>query len=96
MRTTRIELEGSAGRVTIARENGRGFVRVDSFTDPDRWHKKADACGEPIHKSWELPITTTDEKLFEVAERVAVRCAGCRVTNSMVHDYFRELQRVAF
>lgn len=37
MRTTRIELEGSAGHVAIERKPGEGTIRIDSIVrDPKR------------------------------------------------------------
>ncbi len=86
MRTTRIALEGSAGHVAIARERGSATIRIDSIVrDPKR--------GEQAWKTWELPARISDDELFKVAQEVQQRCDGTRGTNSMVHDYYREMQR---
>ncbi|MBI1373646.1 MAG: hypothetical protein GC159_13030 [Phycisphaera sp.] len=91
MRTTRIELEGSAGHVAIARapapgSGGSTTIRVDSITrEPKR--------GQQVWKTWELPAGISDDELFKVAEQVQQRCDGMSGTNSMIHDYFREMQR---
>jgi hypothetical protein len=86
MRTTRIELEGKAGHVAIARERGSTTIRIDSITrEPKR--------GQQVWKTWELPARISDDELFKVAEEVQHRCEGVRGTNSMIHDVFREMQR---
>jgi len=86
MRTTRIELEGDAGHVAIERKAGETTIRIDSIiSDPKR--------GQQAWKTWELPACTSDEDLFKVAIEVQFRCDGCTGTNSMIHDYYRELQR---
>jgi len=85
MRTTRIELEGSAGHVAIERKRGDATIRIDSILrEPKR---------EQAWKTWELPARVSDDELFKVAEEVQRRCDGGRGTNSMIHDYFREMQR---
>ncbi|MBI1375816.1 MAG: hypothetical protein GC159_24160 [Phycisphaera sp.] len=88
MRTIRIELEGSAGHVAIERTPGCGgdsTIRIDSIL---REPKK-----EQAWKTWQLPASISDDELFKVAEEVQHRCDGCRGTNSMVHDYFTQMQR---
>jgi len=86
MRTTRIELEGSAGHVAIERKPGDGTIRIDSIArDPKR--------GEQAWRTWELPVTVSDDELFKVATQVQQRTDGCTGSNSMIHDYFREMQR---
>ena len=88
MRTTRIELEGDAGHVAIERHRSDSTIRVDSIVrNPKR--------GQQAWKSWELPTRIDDDALFEVAQEVQRRCDGCTGTNSMINDYFRELQRFA-
>jgi len=87
MRTARIDLEGRAGTATITRERGSGLIRVEI------------SSYEPIadETPWaaELPITAGADELFKVAEVIQRRCDGHAGTNSMVHDYYRELQRFA-
>ncbi len=92
MRTTRIELEGSAGHVAIARApgpapgHGGTTIRIDSIIrEPKR--------GQQDWKTWEPPARVSDDELFKVAEEVQRRCDGGRGANGMIHDYFREMQR---
>jgi len=88
MRTTRIELEGSAGHVAIERPRNSATIRIDSIVRNPRG-------GEQAWKTWELPATVSDDELFEVATEVQQRTDGCTGTNSDIHDYLRELQRFA-
>ena len=86
MRTTRIELDGDAGHVAIERKAGETTIRIDCIIrDAKR--------GQQAWKTWELPARISDEDLFKVAIEVQFRCDGCTGTNSMIHDYFREMQR---
>jgi len=86
MRTQRIELEGSAGHVAIERTRNSPTIRIDSIIrDPQP--------GEQAWRTWELPAAVNDDALFEVAIEVQQRCDGCTGTNSMIHDYFQEMQR---
>lgn len=86
MRTRRIELDGSAGHVAIERQPGSTTIRIDSIVrDPKR--------GQQAWKTWELDAAVSDENLFKVALEVQFRCDGCTGTNSMIHDYYREMQR---
>ncbi len=85
MRTTRIELEGDHGSVAIERQPGSATIRIDSIIrDPGK---------EKAWMTWQLPARIEDEELFKVAQIVQRRCDGTTGTNSMVHDYFREMQR---
>ena len=86
MRTTRIELDGDAGHLTIERKTGESHIRIDSVIRDPR-------TGQLAWKAWELPATIGDDDFFKVAIEVQVRTDGCRGTNSMIHDYFREMQR---
>ena len=89
MRTKRIELEGSAGHVAIERPRGSTTIRIDSIiANPQK--------GEQAWKTWEIEAKDTDDtELFWIATEVQRRCDGVVGTNSMVHDYYRELQRFA-
>lgn len=88
MRTKRIELEGSAGHVAIERQRGSTIIRIDSIVrDPKP--------GQQAWQTWELDARISEDELFKVAEEVQHRCDGVRGTNSMIHDYHRELQRFA-
>ncbi len=85
MRTTRIELEGSAGRVTIERTPGSATIRIDSMIREPK--------NEQAWKTWEIEARIDDEALFKIAEEIQRRCDGKTGSNSMVHDYYREMQR---
>ena len=88
MRATRIELDGHAGHVAIERKAGQTTIRIDSILrDP------LPGRGQQAWKSWELDAAISDEDLFKVATEVQFRTDGSTGTNSMIHDYFRELQR---
>ena len=84
MKTTRIELEGSAGSVAITRE--QNTIRIDSIIREPKG-------SEQVWKTWEVEARIDDDALFKIAEEVQRRCDGGRGTNSMVHDVFREMQR---
>ncbi len=86
MRTTRIELEGSAGHVTIERKRGDTTIRIDSVI---REPKRTDQ----VWKTWEVPTSISNEDLYKIAEEVQRRCTGARGTNSDVYGYFTEMQR---
>lgn len=84
MRTTRLELDSNAGHLTIQIE--KGTIRIDSMIrNPKR--------SQQAWKTWEVPCTSSDDELFAIAQEAQERTDGCRGTNSMIHDYFRELQR---
>ena len=90
MRTKRIELEGPAGHVAIERQRGSDTIRIDSIIrDP------APGTGEQAWKTWEVEARISQDELFKIAEEVQRRCDGQRGTNSMIHDYYRELHRFA-
>lgn len=86
MRTKRIELEGSAGHVAIERERGSTTIRIDSILrEPKR---------EQAWKTWKVEARViSDDELFAIATEVQRRCDGVAGTNSMIHDYYREMQR---
>jgi len=90
MRTKRIELEGSAGHVAIERPRGSTTIRIDSIL-----RAPVPGTSEQAWKTWELDARIGEDELFKVAEEVQRRCDGMRGTNSMIHDYYRELQRFA-
>lgn len=89
MRTTRIELEGSAGRVAIERAPGSTNIRIDSIVRDPRNDEQA-------WKTWEIEAKDTDDtQLFWIATEVQRRCDGAVGTNSDVDGYYREIQRFA-
>lgn len=87
MRITRIELQGSAGHVTIERPAPSDTIRIDSTLRNPK--------GQEAWTSWELPGDASEDELFRIAQLVQRRCDGVRGTNSDIHDYYRELQRFA-
>ena len=87
MRTTRIDLEGHPGNyATITRKRGSGgsnLIEVTILTPalPDgRTHHVQADC---------------EEDIWSMAECLQEQLDGVRGTNSMIHDYLRELQRFA-
>ena len=84
MRTTRIDLEGQTDHyATITRPSGGEHIVVTILTPsmPDgRVHHIQADC---------------EEDVWSMAECLQEQLDGCRGTNSMIHDYFRELQRFA-
>ena len=88
MRTQRIELDGDAGHVAIEREPGSTTIRIDSIVrDPKP--------GVQAWKVWKLPAGINEGELFGVAACIQERTDGHPGTNSMIQDYYRELQRFA-
>jgi len=86
MRTTRIDLEGDAGKghyATITRRAGSEHIAVTILTpsQPDGriHHVQADS----------------EDDVWSMAECLQQQLDGVRGTNSMIHDYLRELQRFA-
>ena len=64
-------------------------IRIDSILREPR-------NGEQAWKTWEIEAKDTDDtELFWIATEVQRRCDGVVGTNSMIHDYYRELQRFA-
>jgi len=86
MRITRIDLEGTPGSgnyATITRKRGSDLIEVTILTpdQPDgRVHHVQADC---------------EEDLWSMAECLQYHLDGHRGTNSMIHDYLRELQRFA-
>jgi hypothetical protein len=86
MKTTRIELEGSAGHVTIERKTGSRTIRIDAITrDPKP--------GQQAWKTWEVDAGISNDDLYAIAQEVHIRCAGGLGTNSDVYGYYAEMQR---
>ena len=90
MRTTRIELEGKDGHyAAISRKRGLGgrggsdHIEVTILT-PDL----------PNGKTHQVDASC-EEDIWSMAECLQYHLDGHRGTNSMIHDYFRELQRFA-
>ncbi len=86
MLITRIEFEGAAGHLTVEKGPASPTIRIDSILrNPEK--------GQQAWKTWQLPSAVSDDDLFQIAIEAQQRTDGGRGTNSMVHDYFRELQR---
>ncbi|MBI1374505.1 MAG: hypothetical protein GC159_17445 [Phycisphaera sp.] len=88
MRTTRIELDGSAGHVTIERPAGRPNICIASIVRQPRQ-------GQRAWMVWDVPADIGADALFQIATEVQRRTDGSRGTNSMIHDYYRDLRRFA-
>ena len=85
MQVTYLKLEEAAGTVTIQRQRGSATIRIDSILrNPGK---------EQAWKTWDVPATVSNDKLFKIAEIVQRRCQGVRGTGSDIHGYFQELQR---
>jgi hypothetical protein len=84
MRTTRIDLEGKTGHyATITRARGSAHIEVTILTP---------ACPEGrVHQV----DATCAEDLWSMAECLQYHLDACHGTNSMIHDYMRELERFA-
>ena len=82
MQITRIELHGEQGYVTIERPLYGLEVTIHSIKPGDE--------GE---KTWTISTRSERHQILELAQIIQKRCDGVRGTNSMVHDYFCELQR---
>ena len=84
MRITRIDLEGKPGfYATLRRPRVSDLIEVTILTpdQPDgRVHHVQADC---------------DEDLWSMAECLQVHLDGHRGTHSMIHDYLRELERLA-
>mgnify|MGYP006311622207 CR=1 FL=1 len=84
MRTTRIDLEGQDGHYAIIqRKRGSEYITATILTP-------AMPNGREHHV-----LADCEDDLFSMAECMQETLDGCRGTNSMVHDYFREIQRFA-
>lgn len=86
MRTRKIELDSSAGHVTIERQRDSNTIRIESTLREPKRHETA-------IKTWEITTRISDEDLFAIAAQVQARTDGYRGSNSDIHDYYRELQR---
>jgi hypothetical protein len=88
MRTTRIELRGDAGSLTIERTPGCATIRIDSMLrDPQP--------GQQAWQTWEIDARIDDTKLIDLAETLHQRTEGRPGTDNDIHDYARELYRFA-
>ena len=84
MRITRIDIEGRAGDyATIERKSGSDYIHVALLTpgNPDGFDHYV--------------MADCDEDIWSMAECMQIALDGQRGTNSMIHDYYRELQRFA-
>ncbi len=84
MQITRIDFEGKSGHyATAVRKTGSDCVDVTILTpdtpDGREHHVQADC----------------EEDLFSMAECLQHHLDGHRGTNSMIHDYYRELLRLS-
>jgi hypothetical protein len=83
MRITRIDIEGKTGRyATISRKLGSRHVDVRVLT-PDL----------PEGKDHAVDASSTDDA-WSMAECLIWQLEGCRGTNSMINDYYRQIERL--
>ena len=84
MRITRIDFEGQKGHyATAIRRRHDDHIEVTILTpkmNRGREHHVLADC---------------EEDLFSMAECLQHELDGCRGTNSMIHDYYRELLRLS-
>ena len=84
MRITRIDLEGTEGRyASISRKRDSQYIEVTLLT-PEA----------PDGRDYQVQADSEDD-LFAMAERLQQALDGHRGTNSMIHDYYRQLQWLA-
>ena len=88
MRLTRIDFEGKPGHyATAQRRTGSGTapnVVVVTILTPD------------VPNGREHHVTADcEDDLFSMAECLQHHLDGCQGTNSMIHDYYRELLRLS-
>ncbi len=84
MRTTRIDLEGKTGHhATITRKPGSDQIEVTVLTPQFPNGKK------------HMVQADCEEDVWSMAECLQHHLDGVIGTNSMIHDYFRELSRFA-
>jgi len=90
MRTTRIDLRGDASDghyATITRPGNGDEIVVKVFTPESP---------RGIFRNVSANIEADGgEAIFKMAEYLQEKLDGVRGTNSMIHDYLRELQRFA-
>jgi hypothetical protein len=84
MRITRIDIEGQPGcYATIERKQGSDYIHVALLTrgNPDGFDHYV--------------MADCDEDIWSMAECMQIALDGQRGTNSMIHDYYREVRRLA-
>jgi len=82
MQVTRIDFAGESGAFAIvSRKQECEFIFVQILTPKDE-------------KTHYVDADDRDDQ-YSMAECLQETLDGCRGTNSMIHDYFREIQRFA-
>ena len=80
MRITRIDFEGQAGNyATAVRKRDSQYIDVTILTP-----------GTPNGREHHVQADC-EEDIYSMAECLQHELDGCRGTNSMIHDYYREL-----
>ena len=82
MQITRIELHGEQGYATIQRPMFGLEVTIHSIKP-----------GDDGEKTWTISTNSERHQILELAQIIQKRNDGFRGSNSMIHDYFCELQR---
>ena len=89
MRITSIEF---AGAIEKGHKLPRAFARVSRKLDSDQTEVTLlSPAGERTHRVQ----ADCDADLWSMAERLQCHLDGVRGTNSMIHEYVRELERFA-
>ena len=84
MRITRIDFEGQAGNyATAVRKRDSQYIDV-TILKPNM----------PGGRKHHVQVDS-EEDIYTMAECLQHELDGCRGTNSMIHDYYRELLRLS-
>ncbi|MBL1216609.1 MAG: hypothetical protein D8M59_03855 [Planctomycetes bacterium] len=86
MRITRMDIESTCGTrfAVIERKRGSDRITVTLLTP-----------ATPNGREHTFPARGHEDQRFSMAELVQTTIDGHRGTNSMIHDYLRELERFA-
>lgn len=88
MQITKIEIDGAGGHLTIERDKARCEIRIDSII-------RNPAHKQQAWKTWTFAATgIKQDELYVIAALAQARTDGQRGTNSMVHDYMGQIERV--
>ena len=92
MRITSIELAGS---VEPGKTMPMAFARIHRALDSEQIEVTILCPRLPGGERTHHVQADCDEDLWSMAECLQAHLDGCTGTNSMIHDYYRELQRFA-
>ena len=89
MKITSIELAGS---IEIGKKLPRAFAKIARTTDSDYVEV---TLIRPGGQRKHMVQADCDEDLWSMAECLQYHLDGCKGTKSMIHDYYRLIQRFA-